>query len=86
MEGCAGALLLRGVRGLEDQGGLGDEQEAGRVEERVRGEEDELVGEDGAPDDGGEDPDSGLGYGGGACVVLALVIIVLCSLLGALCR
>ena len=49
---------------------MGDDEETGGVEEGVRGEEDEFVGEDGAPDNGGEDPDSGLGDGGGACGVL----------------
>ena len=49
---------------------MGDDEETGGVEEGVRGEEDEFVGEDGAPDDGGEDPDSGLGDGGRACYVL----------------
>lgn len=34
----------------------------------MRGEEDEFVGEDGAPDYGGENPDTGLGDGGSTCV------------------
>ena len=33
----------------------------------MRGEEDEFVGEDGAPNDGGEDPDAGLRDGSSAC-------------------
>lgn len=70
--GCAGALLFGGVGRLENQGCLGDEQEAGRVEERVGGEEDELVGEYGAPYDGSEDPDAGLGERCGAWVELAM--------------
>lgn len=43
------ALLAGGVGGLEDEGGLCGEEEAGGVEEGVSREEDELVGEDGAP-------------------------------------
>lgn len=70
VDGCADALLLGGVRRLEDQRCLSGEEQAGGIEERVRGEEDEFLGEDGAPDDGGEDPDSGLGDGGRACGVL----------------
>lgn len=38
----------------------------GRVAYRVRREEDELVGEDGAPDYGGENPDAGLRDGSSA--------------------
>ena len=50
----ARALLRGSVCGLQDQGCLDGEQEAGGVEEGMRGEEDELLGEDGAPYDGSE--------------------------------
>lgn len=33
VEGCAGALLSGSVRGLEDERGLRDEQQSGRVEQ-----------------------------------------------------
>jgi len=62
----ARALLRGSVCGLQDQGCLDGEQEAGGVEEGMRGEEDELLGEDGAPYDGSEDPDATLRNGGGA--------------------
>jgi hypothetical protein len=66
VEEGACALLGGGVSGLEDEGGLGCEEEACGVEQGVRGEEDEVVGEDRAPDDCGEDEDAGLGDGRGA--------------------
>ena len=38
-----------------------------RAAYRMRGEEDEFVGEDGSPDYGGKDPDAGLGDGSSTC-------------------
>lgn len=64
-EGAA-ALLGRGVGRLQDQDGLRGEQDAGRVEQRVPGEEGERVQEDAGPDEAEKDEDADLGDEGGA--------------------
>ena len=51
---CSEVFLRGGVRGLEEEDGLGGEEEGGDVEEGVGGEEDYGVDEDGGPDCGGE--------------------------------
>ena len=45
-----------------------------RVAYRMRGEEDELVGEDRAPDYGGENPDAGLRDGSSPCTFGQLLV------------
>lgn len=52
MDICASALLIRGVGGLENEDGLGCEEETGGVEQGVGAEEDDGVDEDGGPDCG----------------------------------
>lgn len=47
-------FLFWGVRWLEDEDGLGGEEDAGGVEQGVRGEEVEGVEKDAGPDGGGE--------------------------------
>lgn len=54
MDACALVFLLGGVSWLQDEDGLGGQEDAGGVEERVRGEENEGVEEDAGPDGGGE--------------------------------
>ena len=54
MDVCAEGFLVRGVGWLEEEDGLGGEEEGGAVEEGVGGEEDEGVDEDGGPDCGCE--------------------------------
>ncbi len=51
---CAETFLRGGVCGLEEEDGLGCEQEGGDVEEGVGGEEDHGLDEDGGPDCGCE--------------------------------
>lgn len=52
MDVCSLLLLLRGMGRLDDQDGLDEEEERGRVEERVGRKEDEVVREDAAPNNG----------------------------------
>jgi len=56
----AGAFLLGGVGGLENEDCLDGEKKAGGVEKGVGGEEDELLREDGSPYYCCENPNSGL--------------------------
>jgi len=54
------------MRGLENEDGLGDKEDASRVEKWMSGEETELIQEHGSPDDGNEDDDSNLGNDAGS--------------------
>jgi hypothetical protein len=54
-------LLFRLVRGLKDKYRLGDGQETERLEKRMSGEQDDIVGEDSTPNDGDEDENTTLG-------------------------
>ena len=57
-------FVFLGRGGLEDEHALHEEQGRGGIEQRVVGEEDEVVLENGGPDERGQDPDACLGEDG----------------------
>ena len=59
MDVCALVFLFGGVGRLEDEDGLGGEEDTGGVEERMCGEEVEGMEEDAGPDGCGELPGEG---------------------------
>ena len=65
MDVGAEILLVGGVGWLEEEDGLGEEEEGGDVEEGVGGEEDDGVDEYGGPDCGCELWEVSLWRGGG---------------------
>lgn len=54
---CSLDLVFLSRRGLEDEGGLDQKQDCGRIEQWVVGEEDDIVFQNGCPYQGGQDPD-----------------------------
>ncbi len=61
---CAVDFVFLGSGGLQDEHALHEEQGRGGIEQRVVGEEDEVVLENGSPDERGQDPYSCLGEDG----------------------
>lgn len=61
MRSCSSSFLAGSMGGLKNEGCLCDEEKTGRIEKGMWREEDEIVGEDCAPDDCYEDPNAGLG-------------------------